>query len=225
MKNISNLVQDESKINQLRVSAHRKHPSPQIQIYDKLKHSIQVECYNSYTIKLKSPTSCDKKLFEYKNQRDLELLVSLVIQPCLHLDNCIHEQLYEKNQQGKTFRQVCEFRVDWTKKIKKAERYFENSIPHKKVQQIQCQNNDQFKIIILEAINNKQGALKMMIDKSKKESQFIEYAKRFAIQQRQRMDYSESLLTQFEDVQNRKKYTHPPSFWSILDCSCNATVL
>ncbi|CAD8187903.1 unnamed protein product [Paramecium pentaurelia] len=224
MKNISNLIQDESQINQLRLSGHRKHPSPQIQIYDKLKSSIQLDCQNSYTIKIKTPTSSDKKLFEYKNQKDLELLVSLIIQPCLHMNNCIHEQLYEKNQQGKTFRQVCEFRVDWTKKIKKAEKHFENSIQHKKVQQIQCQNNDQFQIIILEAINNKETALKMMIDQAKKESQFIEYAKRFAIQYRQRMDYCESIFSQFEDVQNRKKYIYPPSFWSILDCSCNATM-
>ncbi|CAK92067.1 unnamed protein product (macronuclear) [Paramecium tetraurelia] len=221
MKNISNLIQDESQINQLRLSGRRKHPSPQIQIYDKLKTSIQQDFQNSYTFKLKTPTHSDKKLFEYKNQKDLELLVSLIMQACLHMENCIHEQLYEKNQQGKTFRQVCEFRVDWTKKIKKVERYFENQLQLKKVQQIQCQNNDQFKMIILEAIN-KETAL--MIDKTKKESQFIEYAKRFAIQQKQRMNYCESILSQFEDVQNRKKYIQPPSFWSILDCSCNATM-
>ncbi|CAD8070976.1 unnamed protein product [Paramecium sonneborni] len=225
MKNISNQIQDESQINQLRVSTRRKHPSPQIQIYDKLKSSIKLDSQNSYSIKQKTPITYDKKIFDYKNQKDLELIVSLVIQPCLHMDNCIHEELYEKNQQGKTFRQVCEFRIDWTKKIRKAESYFEKSIQRKKVQQIQCQNNDQFKIIILEAINNKETALKMMIEKARKEPQFIEYAKRFAIQQRQRMDYNESLLSQFEDVQNRKKYIHPPSFWSILDCSCNATVL
>ena len=67
MKNISKLIQDESQINQLRVSGRRKHPSPKIQIYDKLKNSIQLNCQNGYTIKLKTPTSYDKKLFEYKN--------------------------------------------------------------------------------------------------------------------------------------------------------------
>ncbi|CAD8165250.1 unnamed protein product [Paramecium pentaurelia] len=219
MNNISNLIgqrRDSKKSKQS--PSNNKQTSQQIQIYDQLKNSLKCDCQ-----KQNNKDYTQYQIFEYKTQKELEFLMQYIQQACIHNPQCIHEQLFEKNQQNKKFRQLCDFRIDWTKLIIKAEKQFEKAIVKKQMAINYQPNNDCFKIIILEAINNKENSLKMLIDKSKQELQFIEYAKRLAIKLQQKLDCPESLLCQFEDVQNRKKYIHPPSIWSIMNCSCNTT--
>ncbi|CAD8122972.1 unnamed protein product [Paramecium sonneborni] len=222
MNNISNLIgqRPNSKQNKQTPSQINNQTNPQIQIYDQLKNSLQTDCQ-----KQNNKQYSQQQIFEYKTQKELEFLIQFIQQACIHNPQCIHEQLFEKNLQNKKFRSLCDFRNDWTKLILKAEKQFEKALTKKQLS-INCQpNNDSFKIIILEAINNKENSLKMLIEKSKQEQQFFEYAKRLAIKLQQKLDCSESLLCQFEDVQNRKKYTHPPSIWSFMNCSCNTTII
>ncbi|CAD8123609.1 unnamed protein product [Paramecium sonneborni] len=222
MNNISNLIGQRTNSQQSKQTSSSIHnqENPQIQIYDQLKISLRNDCQKQIK---KNYTRY--QIFEYKTQKELEFLIQFIQQTCIHNPSCIHEQLFDKNSHNKKFRQLCDFRNDWTKLILKAEKQFEKALINKQIALNYQTNEDSFKIIILEAINNKENSLKMLIEKSKQEKQFCEYAKRQAIKLQQKLDYSESLLCQFEDVQNRKRYIQPPSIWSFMNCSCNTTII
>lgn len=63
------------------------------------------------------------------------------------------------------------------------------------------------KIIILEAINKKESSVRLMSELAHKEPIYRESAKRLSIICKTKMDSQEEILCQYEDVQNRKRYS------------------
>ncbi|KAM3147297.1 hypothetical protein pb186bvf_000548 [Paramecium bursaria] len=140
-----NIIQNIS-VNQaeptLTSSQISKLKSSRVNIYDRVKSTILTSDTQTLKIGAKSPPQ-KRNLIDIRHPRELDSVIKTLLIPCKHNNEwCPHDQLFEKNQNGKTLRQLCEFRADWCKQLLHLEKDYQNYLCRRSPRKQQFYNED-----------------------------------------------------------------------------------